>query len=242
MAIEDKKEITSEDIKTLVNDIQLSIDTVETNAETSDASLNNLIVALTKELTDFKNSYLNTIYPVGSIYVSVNNTNPSTLFGGTWTQIKDTFLLSAGAAYTAGKTGGSATVTLSEAQIPSHTHSGGTTSAAGEHTHTRGTMNITGKFPSQGGYASDLNNMNAACEGPFYFDGDEVANSQYVCGYHGWIGGSRNISFDASKNWSGTSSQSGSHTHTLTLSSSGSGQAHDNMPPYLVVYMWKRTG
>ena len=192
MAIEDHKEITSEDIKTLLTNVETSIATVDTNAKASDTSLSNLISALSTELTNFKNSYLNTIYPVGSIYVSVNNTNPATLFGGTWTQIKDTFLLSAGTAYTAGKTGGSATVTLSEAQIPSHTHSGGTTSTAGEHTHTRGTMNITGKFPSQGGYSSNLDNMNAACEGPFYFDGDEVANSQYVCGYHGWIGGSRN--------------------------------------------------
>ena len=49
------------------------------------------------------------IYPVGSIYMSVNNTSPSTLFGGTWEQIKDTFLLSAGNTYTAGNTGGSAT-------------------------------------------------------------------------------------------------------------------------------------
>lgn len=47
------------------------------------------------------------IYPVGSIYLSVNNTDPSTLFGGTWVQIKDRFLLSAGDTYTAGATGGS---------------------------------------------------------------------------------------------------------------------------------------
>lgn len=48
------------------------------------------------------------IYPVGSIYISVNNTSPSTLFGGTWEQIKDTFLLAAGNTYTAGETGGEA--------------------------------------------------------------------------------------------------------------------------------------
>lgn len=31
-------------------------------------------------------SLINKIYPVGSIYVSVNNTNPSTFIGGTWSQ------------------------------------------------------------------------------------------------------------------------------------------------------------
>lgn len=49
------------------------------------------------------------IYPVGSIYLSVNNTDPSTLFGGTWEQIKDQFLLSAGDTYAGGSTGGSST-------------------------------------------------------------------------------------------------------------------------------------
>lgn len=49
------------------------------------------------------------IYPVGSIYLSVNNTDPSTLFGGTWVQIKDQFLLSAGDTYAGGSTGGSST-------------------------------------------------------------------------------------------------------------------------------------
>lgn len=58
------------------------------------------------------------IYPVGSIYMSVNNTNPNTLFTGTtWVQIKDRFLLSAGDTYTGGTTGGSA-----NAVVVSHTH------------------------------------------------------------------------------------------------------------------------
>lgn len=49
------------------------------------------------------------IYPVGSIYLSINNTDPSTLFGGTWVQIKDKFLLSAGDTYAGGSTGGAST-------------------------------------------------------------------------------------------------------------------------------------
>lgn len=60
------------------------------------------------------------IYPVGSIYMSVNSANPETLFGGTWQQIKDKFLLSAGDTYSAGTSGGSAKATL-----PGHTHTVG---------------------------------------------------------------------------------------------------------------------
>lgn len=49
------------------------------------------------------------LYPVGSIYMSVNSTNPSNYFGGTWEQIKDRFLLGAGGNYSSGSTGGSNT-------------------------------------------------------------------------------------------------------------------------------------
>lgn len=49
------------------------------------------------------------IYPVGSIYLTVNNVNPTNLFGGTWEQIRDRFLLSAGTNYPAGSLGGNAT-------------------------------------------------------------------------------------------------------------------------------------
>ena len=71
------------------------------------------------------------IYPVGSIYLSVNATNPSVLFGGTWEQVKDRFLLACGDTYSNGSTGGSATHihntgnhTLTVDEMPSHNHPG----------------------------------------------------------------------------------------------------------------------
>ena len=62
-------------------------------------------------------------YPVGSIYMSVNSTSPASLFGGTWEQLKDRFLLGAGDTYTNGSTGGESTHTLTVDEMPSHTHS-----------------------------------------------------------------------------------------------------------------------
>ena len=44
-----------------------------------------------------------------AFYLSINNTNPSTYFGGAWEQIKDRFLLCCGNTYSAGSTGGSST-------------------------------------------------------------------------------------------------------------------------------------
>jgi hypothetical protein len=57
------------------------------------------------------NYILDKIHPVGSIYISTNNTSPQSLFGGTWERIKDRFLIAAGSTYSAGTTGGSATHT-----------------------------------------------------------------------------------------------------------------------------------
>lgn len=72
---------------------------------------------------------LDAVYPVGSVYISTSSTSPASMFGGTWTRIKDKFLLSAGDTYTAGATGGSASHkhgtqghTLTTTEIPSHHH------------------------------------------------------------------------------------------------------------------------
>lgn len=62
------------------------------------------------------------VYPVGSIYISMNSTSPATRFGGTWVQITDKFLYCTKSSKT---TGGSTTTkshTLTVAQIPAHSH------------------------------------------------------------------------------------------------------------------------
>ena len=89
------------------------------------------------------------IYPVGSLYWSKKSTNPGTLFGGTWTQIRDKFILAAGGTYTVGSTGGASTVTLTANQMPSHTHTGTADSVNG-HTHSVSTTFRYGADPSTG--------------------------------------------------------------------------------------------
>ena len=104
-------------------------------------------------------SIVNIIYPVGSLYWSKNPTNPATLFGGTWTQIKDKFILAAGDSYAVGATGGEANHTLTVAEMPSHNHSGSTNST-GSHTHVvKFTNESSGYGDSRyGGDASDQSN------------------------------------------------------------------------------------
>ena len=62
------------------------------------------------------------VYPVGSIYISVNSTSPASLFGGTWEILNDVFLLAAGSYANAGTFGGEAEHTLTVDEMPSHSH------------------------------------------------------------------------------------------------------------------------
>lgn len=132
-----------------LSQLKMSIDSIDTSSSSIDA------------------------YPVGSIYMSVNSTSPATLFGGSWTQIQDRFLISAGSTYKAGSTGGEAEHALTVSEMPSHSHNVRTYSSSGQ------------------------------------------------------SGGARSSGYG----------QSGS----LNTGYAGGGAAHNNMPPYLAVYAWRRT-
>lgn len=116
-------------------------------------------------------------YPIGSIYQSTSSATPGSLFGGTWEQIKDVFLLSASTTYSAGLTGGEATHTLTVEEMPAHAHD------------------------------AEL--------GINWSPG----NFQYVVQY---------------------SNEGSPKYRAFTTYNTGGGKSHNNMPPYLAVYTWKR--
>lgn len=64
-----------------------------------------------------KINLLNMIYPIGSIYLTVNNVDPSTIFGGTWKKIENRFLVGAGSGFAAGTTGGSKTSSIKKSVL-----------------------------------------------------------------------------------------------------------------------------
>lgn len=121
------------------------------------------------------------IYPIGSIYMSVVATSPTTLFGGTWTTLEDRFLIGKSATYTAGATGGEATHALSVDELASHRHL------------LYGSAGGSNTFP------------------PYTAKDNDNIGAPPPLGYA-----------------TGTTYE-------------GAGTAHENRPPYLAVYMWKRT-
>ena len=166
------------------------------------------------------------IYPVGSIYMSVNSVSPATLFGGTWERIQDRFLLAAGSNYAAGGTGGSA-----DASLPAHTHTvSGTAASNGAHTHT-----VSGTAASNGAHTHSMKEI--------WSDGSGSKSAYTMSSNRTQTTRSTASAGAHTHTVSGTAASNGAHTHTVsgTAASQGVAAAGKNMPPYLSVYVWKRT-
>lgn len=186
---------------------------VELNDTTTFRTTNGIDVAL-QEI--FKH-----VYPVGSIYMSTNNVNPSTLFGGSWTawgsgkvpvgvDVNDSDF------NTVEKTNGvksntytpSGTVgntTLSVSQMPAHYHM---------------------EFANEAGYDAD-NIIRENTQPTRSAVANYSSNSTYSI---------QGTSTDASVGRTSTVGGNQSHTHTFT----GNSTTQSNLQPYITCYMWKR--
>ena len=94
------------------------------------ASVEGSVLTYENGTTSFQ-SLLNAVYPIGSVYFSVNDTDPSVLFRGSWRRIgQGRFIASVGEGddgidketIFAGETIGSYRHTLTTDEIPSHNH------------------------------------------------------------------------------------------------------------------------
>ena len=161
---------------------------------------------------------IDVIYPVGSIYMSVNNVNPATLFGGEWEQIKDKFLLSSGDVYSNATEGGSADAVVvkhNHTQNPhNHTQNG--------HSHTPASGRSFMTAPTGSGW-NEIAGANISGSGYHYIATEDKSN------YNVYVQGSG-------------STTATNQQQTATNQEKGEDGTGKNLPPYLAVFMWKRVG
>ena len=165
---------------------------------------------------NLQSSIVDVIYPVGSIYMSVNAVDPATLFPGTtWSQIQDKFLLAAGSTYSNGSSGGEATHTLtpSETALKTHTHS----VTLGSHRHYPYGGSSYKFVQSNGGTVTNAGGISGS--GTRYYITSGISNTA---------------------NWQAQTGATDLGSKTTDGLTEANGSAHNNMPPYLTVNIWQR--
>lgn len=179
-------------------------------------------------------------FPVGSVFISVVSTNPGTLLGyGTWSALAAGRMLvgiDAGDADfdTAEEPGGAKTTTLTTNELPSHTH------VQDAHTHTQDSHNhtqdahthiqdphshLTQRYPTATGGSSGFT-IDTSMSGTL---ADNTLPTK--------VATATNQNATATNQAATATNQNA----TATNQNTGGGAAFSRMPPYLVVYMWKRT-
>ncbi len=117
----------------------------------SESSSDQLVNSIKYLIAQAKAEAILASHPVGSLYWTESTENPNVTFGGgTWVQIKDKFILAAGDTYTNKATGGSATVTLTVTNLPSHSHTYTPSGSVSVASHTHGLNNHTHTFTPAG--------------------------------------------------------------------------------------------
>lgn len=229
------------------------------NTDTIDSAMQDIRSGMDATM---KATLLNFCYPIGSIYWSSNSTNPATLFGGTWVQIKDKFVWAKGDSDTVDSTGGAKTVTLTVNNLPEHTHAiGGNTGEESGHTHNMSHHHSSGTLKIIGSTENSViteRKDGVVGSGALRIEKASRTNSIGDSGTKYWGYGTLTIDTSRDNSWSGLTStpknSSGtaidntgagsSHHHSLpnnTGNNTTTNVAVDKMPPYVVKYCWERT-
>lgn len=190
---------------------------------------------------DITSALINLIYPVGSIYLSVNAVNPSTIFPNTyWVQVTDTFLYASDKNITTGLPA----TPVYPVSTGNYTSIGGRKDLAlVSHTHTKGTLQTNNPSTS-------LKHTHGPNDGTHYVlrdknigdQGRRQLNSNSSGSYWTWM--STKADGLISQTTTGVSGTL-NHAHPITGSTALAGTVTagtntDNMPPYMPVYVWKR--
>ncbi len=199
--------------ETLINSKDVTYeDNAGLGATNVQAAIDGTCTKFSNQLTNLQTTILNKVYPVGSIFISTSNTNPGTLFGGTWEAYGNGKVLR-GTTSTSGQTGGSENVTLSVANLPSHNHS----------------------IPSLTGTATGGNHRHLLTKNVYNVD---VTGSRSVSVGTGYAG----VFFDGTyySDYSGDLSLSVS-TNASKTGATGTATSFSVLDPYITVFMWRRT-
>lgn len=179
----------------------------------------------------------NKIYPVGSIYISVNNANPASFFGGSWTAFATGRTIvgvdtSQGEFNAVEKSGGHKELQSHAHGLNNHVHS------LNNHTHTVPnhvhTMQGAGNHYHYLGINKDAVQKGTSYNKPNNFESGSTSYKSNTTGNH-----SHTMNSSGTCTTGGNSGNTGGNSGNTT--SAGGGNA-GNLQPYITVYMWKRTG
>lgn len=161
-------------------------------------------------------------WPIGSIYLSFNDTNPATFFGGTWERLKGGFLY--GCVNSAGQSSETGTSTgASSGSTGSYSGTSGSTAITVDqmpaHCH-----KVTALNKDSNGYLPYNSNSDALCT---------LSYNNWDCLYsmdtRGW---SNSIAMQNTGGNQGHTHSIPSHTHSLN--------SHTHVVPYIAVFAWRR--
>lgn len=228
-----------------VEKINGTLDDVRTDYKNADQAILLQLNTLSNQLSNL----LDEAHPVGSLYLSTSDQNPAEFLGGQWeAYAQGRTLIGAGTGtdnngvsmdFTAESDGGEYMHTLSAVEMPNHSHlvPGGTytTSTNGNHQHS-GTTDGAGNHTHA--YTNAENASISTIGVDTYITGTAISSINFVT----------NGSNTSESGWHAhnfTTNAAGNHNHNVTIpdkntSASGESQAHNNVQPYITVYIWRR--